>query len=36
VTLWQQGDFVPAAEELRAAIRAKPDYAEAYYTLAQS
>jgi tetratricopeptide (TPR) repeat protein len=33
VTLWQQGDFVAAAEELRAATRAKPDYAEAYYTL---
>jgi tetratricopeptide (TPR) repeat protein len=33
VTLWQQGDFAAAAEELRAAIRAKPDYAEAYYTL---
>ena len=33
VTLWQQGDFAPAAEELRAAIHAKPDYAEAYYTL---
>src|SRR5260370_33187281 len=31
--MWQQGDFAPAAEELRAAIRAKPDYAEAYYTL---
>lgn len=26
VTLWQQGDFVAAAEELRAAIRAKPNY----------
>jgi tetratricopeptide (TPR) repeat protein len=33
VTLWQQGDFPAAAEELRAAIRAKPDYAEACYTL---
>jgi len=33
VTLWQQGDFAAAAEELRAAIHAKPDYAEAYYTL---
>jgi tetratricopeptide (TPR) repeat protein len=33
VTLWQQGDFAAAEEELRAAIRAKPDYAEAYYTL---
>jgi len=33
VTLWQQGDFARAADELRAAIRAKPDYAEAYYTL---
>ena len=33
VTLWQQGDFAAAAEELRAAIRAKPDYAEAFYTL---
>src|SRR6266516_4897387 len=33
VTLWQQGDFAGAAEELRAAIHAKPDYAEAYYTL---
>src|SRR5207248_9736185 len=27
------GDFAAAAEELRAAIQAKPDYAEAYYTL---
>jgi len=33
VTLWQQGDFAAAAEELRAAVHAKPDYAEAYYTL---
>jgi tetratricopeptide (TPR) repeat protein len=33
VTLWQQGEFGAAAEELRAAIHAKPDYAEAYYTL---
>lgn len=33
MTLWQQGDFVGAADGLRAAIRAKPDYAEAYYTL---
>ena len=33
VTLWQQGDSRAAAEELRAAIHAKPDYAEAYYTL---
>ena len=33
VTLWQQGDFPAAAEELRATIRVKPDYAEAYYTL---
>jgi cytochrome c-type biogenesis protein CcmH/NrfG len=33
VTLWQQGEFDDAARELRAAIRAKPDYAEAYYTL---
>jgi tetratricopeptide (TPR) repeat protein len=33
VTLWQMGDLEGAAKELRAAIRAKPDYAEAYYTL---
>jgi len=33
VTLWQMGDLANAAIELRAAIRAKPDYAEAYYTL---
>jgi protein O-GlcNAc transferase len=33
VTLWQQGDFDAAAEELRAATHARPDYAEAYYTL---
>jgi tetratricopeptide (TPR) repeat protein len=33
VTLWQQGDFAAAAEKLRAATHAKPDYAEAYYTL---
>jgi len=33
VTLWQQGDFSAAADELRAAIHAKPDYAEAFYTL---
>ena len=33
MTLWQQGDFAAAAEELTAAIHAKPDYAEAYYTL---
>jgi Flp pilus assembly protein TadD len=31
--LWQHGDFPEAADELRAAIHAKPDYAEAYYTL---
>jgi len=28
-----QGDFPAAAEELQAAIDAKPDYAEAFYTL---
>jgi protein O-GlcNAc transferase len=33
VTLWQQGEFAAAAQELRAAVQAKPDYAEAYYTL---
>ncbi len=33
MTLWQQGDLPAAAEELRAAVQAKPDYAEAYYTL---
>jgi tetratricopeptide (TPR) repeat protein len=33
VTLWQQGDFDAAAIELRAATHAKPDYAEAFYTL---
>ncbi len=33
MTLWQQGDLPGAAEELRAAIGAKPDYAEAHYTL---
>src|SRR6202008_2888598 len=33
VTFWQQGDFNEAAKELRAAVQAKPDYAEAYYTL---
>jgi tetratricopeptide (TPR) repeat protein len=33
VTHWQQGDFPAAAEELHAAIQAKPDYAEAFYTL---
>ena len=33
MTLWQQGQFPEAVENLRAAIQAKPDYAEAYYTL---
>ena len=33
VTLWQQGDFQPAADELRKTVQVKPDYAEAYYTL---
>ena len=33
VTLWQQGEFDEAANELQAAIQAKPDYAEAHYTL---
>ena len=33
MTLWQKGDFVDAEQELRAATAAKPDYAEAYYTL---
>jgi protein O-GlcNAc transferase len=31
--LWQKGDFPEAAEQLRSAIRVKPDYAEAHYTL---
>jgi tetratricopeptide (TPR) repeat protein len=31
--LWQQGEFDQAASELRAAIQAQPDYAEAHYTL---
>jgi tetratricopeptide (TPR) repeat protein len=33
VTLWQQGELEAATAEMRAAIKAKPDYAEAYYTL---
>jgi tetratricopeptide (TPR) repeat protein len=33
VTLGQQGEFELAADELQAAIDAKPDYAEAFYTL---
>jgi protein O-GlcNAc transferase len=33
VTLWQQGELAEAETALRGAIRAKPDYAEAYYTL---
>jgi len=33
VTLWQQGEFARAVEELRAATGIRPDYAEAYYTL---
>ena len=33
MTLWQQGEFAKAVEELRAATRIRPDYAEAYYTL---
>jgi tetratricopeptide (TPR) repeat protein len=31
--LWQQGEFDAAVRELQNAIRVKPDYAEAYYTL---
>jgi Tfp pilus assembly protein PilF len=31
--LWQQGEFDQAASELRTAIQAQPDYAEAHYTL---
>src|SRR5262249_59263235 len=33
VSWWQEGDFDKAATELRAAITARSDYAEAYYTL---
>jgi protein O-GlcNAc transferase len=33
VIYWQKGDFAFAAEQLRAAIAAKPDYAEAHYLL---
>jgi Flp pilus assembly protein TadD len=33
VTFWQQGEFTKSEDELRAAIHAKPDYAEAHYTL---
>jgi len=33
VTLWQQGNFDSAVQELRLAIQNRPDYAEAYYTL---
>ena len=33
MTLWQQGESSLAIDELRAAIVAKPNYAEAYYTL---
>jgi tetratricopeptide (TPR) repeat protein len=33
VTLWQQGSFDDSVKELRAAMHAKPDYAEAFYTL---
>ena len=33
MTFWQQGEFAKADDELRAAIHAKPDYAEAHYTL---
>ena len=31
--MWQQGDFDKAVSALNAAIQAKPDYAEAHYTL---
>lgn len=33
MTLWQMGDLDGATKELHAAIAAKPDYAEAFYTL---
>ena len=33
ITLWQQGEFPAAVEQLRKAVELKPDYAEAYYTL---
>ena len=33
VTLWQQGEFPAAVEQLRKAVELKPDYAEAYYTM---
>ncbi len=33
VTLWQQGAFDDSIQELRAAIAARADYAEAHYTL---
>ena len=33
VTLWQQGEFAEAVEQLRKAVELKPDYAEAYYTM---
>jgi Flp pilus assembly protein TadD len=33
VTLWQKGDFPQAAESLQSAVKIKPDYSEAFYTL---
>jgi Flp pilus assembly protein TadD len=33
VTLWQQGEFPAAVEQLRKAVELKPDYAEAFYTM---
>jgi tetratricopeptide (TPR) repeat protein len=33
VSYWQRGEFPQAADHLRAAVQAKPDYAEAFYTL---
>ncbi len=33
ITDWQLGDFAGTIEQMRAAIRLRPDYAEAHYTL---
>ncbi|MBV9183696.1 MAG: tetratricopeptide repeat protein, partial [Acidobacteria bacterium] len=33
VTYWQQGNLREAENQLRGAVREKPDYAEAHYTL---
>lgn len=33
MTYWQEGKFGEAEQALRGAVQAKPDYAEAYYTL---